>query len=155
MEDRDSGQRTTALVTALWRAPWIWRWFVQPAIVRFGGGGGVADHADPHTNMPLRCAHTLVEVARPLVCGGGTTANVGEVTCAMGWFKCWGSGTKRGRTEDRCELEGAWEPQKQKKGKQRKKGADGSGLGRCNGDACTMQGRRPGDERRNPWALPW
>ena len=33
MVDRDSGQRTAALVIALWRAAWIWRWFVQPAIV--------------------------------------------------------------------------------------------------------------------------
>ena len=38
---------------------------MHPAIVWFGGGGG--DDADPHTDIPLRCAHTLVEVAGPLV----------------------------------------------------------------------------------------
>ena len=32
MVNRDSGRRTAALVTALWRAAWMWRWFVQPAI---------------------------------------------------------------------------------------------------------------------------
>ena len=28
MVNRDNGQRTAALVIALWRAAWIWRWFV-------------------------------------------------------------------------------------------------------------------------------
>ena len=37
MEARDSGQRTTALVNALWRAPRIRHWFVQPSIVWFEG----------------------------------------------------------------------------------------------------------------------
>ena len=61
--------------------------------------GSVGPHlADPHTDNPLHCAHTLVEGAGPLVCGGGNTANVGEAACAMGWLQCWGSGTKRGRT---------------------------------------------------------
>ena len=53
----------------------------------------------PTWTPPLHCAHTPVEVAGPPGCGGGTTANVGEATCAMGWFQCCGSGTKRGRTQ--------------------------------------------------------
>ena len=52
MEDRDSGRSTTALVTALWRAAWIWRWFVQPAIVWFGGG----QTAQTPTPTSLHCA---------------------------------------------------------------------------------------------------
>ena len=88
MVDRDSGQRTAALVTTLWRAAWIWRWFVQPAIVWCRGA------------RPRRPPH------RHVVCGGGTTANVGEATCAMGWFQCCGSGTKRGRT--RVQIRTAW-----------------------------------------------
>ena len=39
MENRDSGQRTTARVTAVWCAPWILRWFVPPAIVWLVRGG--------------------------------------------------------------------------------------------------------------------
>ena len=35
--DKDNGERVAALSTALRRAPWIWHWFVQPAIVSFGG----------------------------------------------------------------------------------------------------------------------
>ena len=49
-------------------------------------------HVDPD-----HFAHTLVEVAGPPVCGGGTTANVGEGTCAMGWAQCCGSRTKGAR----------------------------------------------------------
>ena len=62
----------------------------------FDSGG--PDRADPHTDGSLHCAHTLVEVAGPPLCGGGTTANVGEATCAMGWPHCRGSETKKGRT---------------------------------------------------------
>ena len=65
------------------------------AIIWFGGGGHCAD---PHTNVPLPYAHPLVEATGSPVCGGGTTANVGEAMCAMGWFKCWGSWTNRRRT---------------------------------------------------------
>ena len=98
MVDRDSGQCTAALVIAMWRAAWIRRWFVQPAIVwcRAGLGGQTAQ--TPTLTPPLHFAHTPVEVAGPPGCGGGTTANVGEAMCAMGWFQCCGSGTKRGRT---------------------------------------------------------
>ena len=80
MEDRDKGGRTTALVTALWRAPWIHRWFVQTTVVWFEGA---RLRLPPHGRPPP--VRTLVEVEGPLVCGGGTTANVGEATCAMGW----------------------------------------------------------------------
>ena len=48
-----------------------------------GGGGG--DCADPHSDIHLHCAHTLVEVVGPPMRGGGTTANVREATCAMWW----------------------------------------------------------------------
>ena len=51
---------------------------------RVQGGGGGADHEDPHTDIPLHCAHTMEEVAIPPVCGGGTTDSVREATCAMG-----------------------------------------------------------------------
>ena len=81
MVDSDSGQRTTLLVGALWRVPWIWCWSMQPAIVWFGGA---RPHRPPQ-RLPRHCAHTLMEVAGPPVCGARTTANVGEATCAMGW----------------------------------------------------------------------
>ena len=58
---------------------------------------GGPDRANPHTAVPIHCAHTLVEVTGPLVCGGGSTINVGRATCALGWPQCWGSGTKKGR----------------------------------------------------------
>ena len=54
MEDRDSGQRTTALAFALWRAPWIWRWFVQTAIVRFRGTRPLGAQ---HLHLPALCTH--------------------------------------------------------------------------------------------------
>ena len=83
------------------------RWWLLFGVRRGSGVGlcspplscsGGPDRTDPHTDIPRHCAHTLAEVAGPLVCGGGTTANVGEATCAMGWPQCLGSGTKRGRT---------------------------------------------------------
>ena len=46
------------------------------------------DRADPHTDIPLHCAHSLVEVVGLLVRCGGTRANVVEFTCAMGWPQC-------------------------------------------------------------------
>ena len=54
MGDMDSGQRTTALVAALWRALWMWRWFVQPAIVWFGGA---KPRGPPHRRPPPLLAH--------------------------------------------------------------------------------------------------
>ena len=33
MVDRDIGQRTTTLVAVVWRAPWIWGWFMQLAAI--------------------------------------------------------------------------------------------------------------------------
>ena len=113
MEDKDGGQRTTALVTSLGRAVWIWRWFVQPAIVWFGGG---LDGADPNIDIPLHRALTPVELAGPRVCGGGTTANVGEATCAIGWFQCCGSGTKRGTTRVQIRTAGGMGARKAKEG---------------------------------------
>ena len=92
--DRDSGHRTTVVVAAPWCALWIWRWFVQPAIVWSRGG---MDRVDSHTDIPLHCAYTLVEVAGPAVHGGGTTVNVREATCATGWPQGWGGEIKMGR----------------------------------------------------------
>ena len=68
IEDRDSGQRTTALVNALWRAAWMWRWFVQPAIVLFRGarlqaqckGATAAMRGGPHG--PYLGSHTDQEL---------------------------------------------------------------------------------------------
>ena len=64
MVGRDNGQRTIAVVAALWRAPWIWCWFVQPTIVWFVG----ARPRKPLSRQPppLR-AHTD---------GGGRSASV-------------------------------------------------------------------------------
>ena len=64
MQERDSGQRTTALVIALWRVPWIWRWFMQPAIV---GPGGARPRRPPHRHTPPLRAHSG---------GGGRPAGV-------------------------------------------------------------------------------
>ena len=52
----------------MWRAAWMCRWFVQAALSCSGG----SDRVDPHTDIPLHCAHTLVEVEGPPVIGGGT-----------------------------------------------------------------------------------
>ena len=76
MEDRDSGQRTTALVTALWRAPWIWRWFVQPAIAWFGGA---RRRRPPHRHPPPLRAYSG---------GGGRPAGV--------WWWWWNHNQCRG-----------------------------------------------------------
>ena len=78
-----------------------WQWWLLCGVRRGSGvgscspplcGSGGPDCADPHTDIPLHCVHTLAEV-----CGGETTANVGEATCAMAWPQCWGNGAKRGR----------------------------------------------------------
>ena len=54
MEGWDSGQRTTALVIALWCALWMWRWFVQPTIVLFRGA---RPHGPPQRRPPPLRAH--------------------------------------------------------------------------------------------------
>ena len=36
-----------------------------------------------HRDIPLHCAHTLVDVAGPSVCGGRTRASVAEATWAL------------------------------------------------------------------------
>ena len=80
MEDRDSGQRTTAMVTALWRAAWIWRWFVKPAIVWFGGA---RPRRPPHRHLPPLRAHS----------GGGGRPD------GVWWWnhgQCWGSDVRHG-----------------------------------------------------------
>ena len=80
MVDRDSGQRTTALVTALWRAAWIWSWFLQPAIVWCWGA---RPRIPPHRHPPALRAHSG---------GGGRPAGV--------WWwdhgQCWGSDVRHG-----------------------------------------------------------
>ena len=81
VEYRDNGQRTTALVTALWRAPCIRRWFVQLAIVWFGGA---KPRASPHGHPPPLRAH----------CGGGGRP-------ATVWW--WNHGQRRG--SDVCHRE--------------------------------------------------
>ena len=143
---------------------------------------GGPDRADPQTYNPLHCAHTLVEVVGPPVCGGGTTANVGDAACAMGWPQCWGSGTKRGRTK--MQRGATWGQRKhgskkRKRGRRMGVGWQGHGWkkkeeaekrtgnsrvreeggkqgwecrGQCKGDAGEMHGRRTGDARRTLWA---
>ena len=77
MEDKDSGPRTTPRmlgVTALWRALLIWRLFMQPAIVWFGGA---IPRRPPHRQPPPLRAHS---------CGGGRPAGV--------WW--WDHGQRRG-----------------------------------------------------------
>ena len=80
MEDTDSGKRTTALVTALWRAAWILRWFVQPAIVWYGDA---RPRNPPHRHPPPLRAHSG---------GGGGPAGV--------WWwdhgQFWGSDVRHG-----------------------------------------------------------
>ena len=75
MVERDSGQRTAALVTAVWRAAWIWRWFVQPAIVWCRGA------------RPRRPLHGYPHTPRAHSGGGSRPAGV--------WWwdhgQCWGS----------------------------------------------------------------
>ena len=71
MMDRDSARPTTAVVPALWRVPWIWHCFVHFPM----SASEAPDRTDPHID-PLHHAQTLV-------CGGGTTAKVGEAVCAM------------------------------------------------------------------------
>ena len=80
MVDRDSGQRTAALVTPLWRAAWIWRWFVQPAIVWFRGG------------RPCRPLHRHPPTLRAHSGGGGRPTGV----CWWDHGQCWGSDVRRG-----------------------------------------------------------
>ena len=75
MVDKDTGQRTTAVVAALWRALCMWRWFVQPAIVWFRGA---RPRRPPHWQPPPLRAHT----------GGG-----------VWWWdhgQCRGSGVRHG-----------------------------------------------------------
>ena len=120
MEDRDSGQRTTALVTTLRRGS------ADGSCSTPMSGSGGPDRADPHTDIPLRRAHTPVEVAGPPDCGGGTTANVEEETCAMGWFQRCGSGTKRGSTRVHMRTAGGMGAREAK---------EGAMQGRCKRDA--------------------
>ena len=100
------------------------RWSAD-RLARIAGipSSGGPDHADHHTDIPLHCAHTLVEVASPLVCGGGTTANVGDAACAMGWPQCWGSGTKRGRTGVQMRTGGGMGAREAKEGKKEEEGS--------------------------------
>ena len=80
MVDKDSGQRTTALVTALWRPAWMWRWFLQPAIVWCWGA------------RPRRPPHRHPPTLRAQSGAGGRPAGVR-------WWdhgQCWGSDVRHG-----------------------------------------------------------
>ena len=91
-EDKDSSQCTTSPVASQWRAPWLWCLFMQRAFVWLEQAARI-----PHSDIPLHCGGKLMELAQMPMCGCGTTANVGEVTCAIAWPRCSRSGTKRGR----------------------------------------------------------
>ena len=139
MVDRDGGQRTAALVIALWRAAWIWRWFVQPAIVWCRG----ATPRRPLHRHPPYTARTLRwrwQARRAVVVG--PRPMLGKRRAPWGGSSVVAAGSRGGGHRCRSEPQGAWEPQKQKKR-------------RCKGDASAMQGRHSGDARRTPWALPW
>ena len=143
MEDRDSGQRTTALVTAFWRAPWISCSFVQPAIVWFGGA---RPHKPPQRHPLPLCAHD-----------GGGGGPVGVWWCDHG--QCWGSmlwqwsqevedtGADENRRGHGCQ-------RSKRRGNRGKREQMEAGRGdarlmyeRCKGVTLAMQ--------RTPWALPW
>ena len=105
-------------------------------------GSRGADRADPHTDISLRCAHTLVEVAGPPMCRGGTTANAREATCAMGLFQCWGSGSKRGRTEVQMRTGWGMGAKKAKAGERKEKGRTWKRAGAMRGQ-CMHVARAP------------
>ena len=141
--DPDGGQgqwpahRGTGI--ALWRAAWLWRWFVQPAIFWCRG-------ARPRKFLrrhPPYTAHTLQWSWQAR--GGvvvGPRPMLGKRRAPWGGSSVVAAGPGGGGHRCKSEPQGAWEAQKQKKR-------------RCKGDASAMQGRHTGDARRTPWALPW
>ena len=124
MVDRDSGQRTRALVTALWRAAWIWRWFVQPAIVWCRGA---RPRTPPHRHPPTLLAHSG---------GGGRRAGV--------WWwdhgQFWGSDVRHGVVPVlwRRDQEG------EDTGVDENRGGHGTQGTKKSGDARAMQARSKG-----------
>ena len=132
-------------------------------------GSGGLDRADPHTDNTLHCAHTMVEVAGPPVCGCGTTANVGKRRAPWGGPNAGAAGPRGGGQGCKGgELGGmgvgwqgdGWKIRKKQRRGQGKSRVREEGrkqgwecIGRCKGNAGEMHGRRTGDARRTPWAL--
>ena len=102
---------TVALVIALWRAAWIWRWFVQPAIVWCRGARSrrpLHQHS-PYTARTLRCRW---QARRGVVVG--PQPMLGKRRPPWGRSSVVAAGPRGG--EDRCRSEphGAWKRKKRR-----------------------------------------
>ena len=122
---------------------------VRPCLVR-GGRPRTPPHRHP---PPLRTFWWRWQARQCVVVGQRPMSR--KRRAPWGGPGAWGAGPRGGGQGSRWGREGAWQSEKEEKGKKRSREADGSGHGRCKGGACAMQGRRTGDARRTPWALPW
>ena len=103
-------------------------------------GGHTAQTPTPPPPYTARTLWWRWQARRGVVVG--PRPMLGKRRAPWGCSSVVAAGPRGGGHRCRSEPQGAWEPQKQNKG-------------RCKGDASAMQGRHTGDARRTPWALPW